>query len=43
MGTSWYYAQDQQQQGPFSVEQMRQMISSGALRGNDLVWSEGDD
>lgn len=41
MATQWYYAQNGQQFGPVPGEQMRSMISTGALRPSDLVWSDG--
>ena len=41
MANQWYYAQNGQQFGPAPGEQLRNMLSSGALRPSDLVWSEG--
>ncbi|MBL0313337.1 MAG: DUF4339 domain-containing protein [Holophagaceae bacterium] len=40
MATQWYYAQNNQQFGPIPAEQLRSMLSTGALRPSDLVWSE---
>ncbi len=41
MATQWYYAQNGQQCGPVPGEQLRNMLSTGALRSSDLVWSDG--
>lgn len=41
MANQWYYAQNGQQFGPLPGEQLRNMLSSGALRPSDLVWSDG--
>jgi len=41
MATQWYYAQNGQQCGPVPGEQLRSMLSTGALRPSDLVWSDG--
>ena len=41
MATQWYYAQNGQQFGPLPGEQLRNMLTTGALRPADLVWSEG--
>ncbi len=41
MATQWYYAQNNQQFGPIPGEQLRGMLSTGALRPSDLVWAEG--
>lgn len=35
----WYYVKDGQQQGPVSLEQLRDMVSNGSLTPNDLVWN----
>jgi hypothetical protein len=37
----WYYARDNEQQGPVSATQLRQLAHSGALAATDLVWREG--
>src|SRR5438552_12872959 len=39
--TSWYYAQSGKRSGPISLEEMRNLSSSGALRREDLVWTVG--
>ena len=41
MGSSWYYGRNGQQQGPFVLDQMREMVRNGELRPGDLVWTEG--
>jgi hypothetical protein len=40
MNSQWYYAQNGQQLGPVSGEQLRAMVASGAVRSTDLVWSD---
>ncbi len=40
-GGSWYYAVDEQQYGPVSFDQLRQMVARGTLRGSDMVWEQG--
>src|SRR5690349_25171905 len=37
----WYYAQDDEQKGPISGTDLRQLASSGKLSAEDLVWKEG--
>ncbi len=37
----WYYARNNQQQGPVSEEEFRQLATSGGLKPTDLVWREG--
>lgn len=37
----WYYAQNNQQQGPVPLETLRQMYAGGQLQGTDLVWTSG--
>jgi hypothetical protein len=37
----WYTGRDGRQEGPFSDERIRELIASGAVRGDTLVWSEG--
>ena len=39
--TQWYFARSGQQQGPVSLEVLRQMIASSQLSAGDLVWCEG--
>jgi hypothetical protein len=37
----WYIAKDGNAQGPFSEDQIRQLIGSGELSNTTLVWHEG--
>jgi len=37
----WYYAQDDEQKGPVSGAELRELASSGKLAGDDLIWREG--
>jgi hypothetical protein len=37
----WYTGRDGRQEGPFSDERIRELIASGAVRGDTLVWSDG--
>ena len=37
----WYYARNNQQVGPLSLEQLQAMVRSGDLRAADRVWGEG--
>jgi GYF domain 2 len=37
----WYTGRDGRQEGPFSDERLRELIASGAVRGDTLVWSDG--
>ena len=41
MGSSWYLYKNDQQQGPFSREELDQKAQSGAFGPADLVWTEG--
>ena len=41
MSEQWYYGQDGVQKGPVGIDQIQQLIRSGHLRGEDLVWREG--
>jgi len=38
---TWYYTIRGEQQGPISQEELTELARSGALRREDLVWSEG--
>lgn len=38
---SWFYASNGQQQGPYPEAQLRDLIASGTVRSDTLVWSEG--
>ncbi len=37
----WYYAQDDEQKGPVSAAELRQLASSGRIGPQNLVWKEG--
>lgn len=41
MGAAWYYVKDEQQVGPVSGEQLKQLATSGQLAPGDLVWKDG--
>jgi len=38
---SWFYADRGQQQRPFPGAQFRELIASGRVRPDTLVWTEG--
>ena len=38
---TWYYAQNNQQLGPVSLEALRGMVASGQVGAGDLVWTQG--
>jgi len=38
---SWFFASQGQQQGPYPEAQLRELIASGAITAETLVWSEG--
>jgi hypothetical protein len=37
----WYYAKGNQQQGPVSLQAIQEMVRSGQIQPNDLVWRSG--
>ncbi|MEO0793532.1 MAG: DUF975 family protein [Verrucomicrobiota bacterium] len=37
----WYYSANNQQQGPVSEEQLKQLASTGVINDQSLVWREG--
>jgi hypothetical protein len=37
----WYYAQQGQQRGPVELPELQQLLSSGQVSGQELVWTEG--
>src|SRR5262245_34615342 len=37
----WYYTTNNQQMGPVSWDELRQLASSGLLHPTDMVWKEG--
>jgi hypothetical protein len=41
MGMLWHYVQNGKSLGPVPEEQLKALLSSGALRPTDLVWHEG--
>jgi len=41
MAKKWYYAEQGQQQGPVSEEELKKRLRSGQLEPTDLVWSRG--
>lgn len=38
---NWFYALNNQQQGPITDEQLDQLIRGGVVRSDTLVWHEG--
>lgn len=40
---TWYYAADGQKAGPVTLEEMRRLKQSGAIRPDTLVWTTGMD
>lgn len=38
-GSDWYYSLDDERKGPFSFEQIVQMIGSGVIQYETLVWN----
>lgn len=41
MSKDWYYTKDNEKYGPFEANQIIDLIRSGALNYNTLVWNEG--
>lgn len=41
MQDQWFYVKDGQQYGPVTLAQLKQLATSGRLRRDDLLWSEG--
>ena len=39
--SDWFYAKGAQQHGPVPADELRQLIATGAVTANDLVWREG--
>ncbi len=37
----WYYARNDQQFGPVSAAELKQLVSAGRLSPDDLLWREG--
>jgi hypothetical protein len=38
---TWYYAQNNQQLGPVTLDALRQMVAGGQVGPADLVWTQG--
>ncbi len=38
---NWYFAQDGQQNGPYSDETLQELVNSGSVNAATLVWREG--
>lgn len=36
---NWYYAKDGQRQGPVSLAELKELVTTGALHGEDLIWN----
>ena len=43
MNDNWHYGHDGQRFGPVSIEELRQLVASGMLCADDLVWRTGLD
>jgi uncharacterized membrane protein YiaA len=41
MSNEWYYAVDGRQAGPVAETLLKQLVGSGQIRAQDLVWREG--
>lgn len=41
MPAEWYYTSNKQQMGPVSWEELQQLATSGLLKPQDLVWTDG--
>jgi hypothetical protein len=37
----WYYAEDKQQKGPVAEDQFAELVRSGVIRADTLVWRQG--
>src|SRR5687767_4076431 len=38
---AWYYASGGQQRGPVKTAQLKQLVTAGELKAEDLVWCDG--
>jgi hypothetical protein len=38
---SWFFARDGQQHGPVTDDELNEMLATGALSHDALVWTEG--
>ncbi len=43
MARQWYYATGDEQHGPVSAAEMRQLAADGELGPDDLIWTDGMD
>lgn len=41
VGDEWYYTEFDQQHGPVTTADLKQLASSGRLKQSDLVWTDG--
>jgi hypothetical protein len=41
MARNWHYIRGNQQAGPLSAAELRQLATSGQLSPTDMVWTEG--
>ena len=41
MASEWYYLENNQQQGPVSSAQLKQLAADGRLQPDSLIWKEG--
>jgi hypothetical protein len=41
MATDWYFARNDEQRGPHSSAELKELAAIGDLRPTDLVWREG--
>ena len=41
MADQWYYTRNKQQQGPVSLEQLKQLAAGGQLQPTDMIWKDG--
>ena len=40
-GAQWFYARDNERQGPVTAETIRHLLQAQAIDGDTLIWSEG--
>jgi len=43
MSEQWYLYQNQQQKGPYSLNQLKQAAGQGSIRREDMLWTKGMD
>ncbi len=41
MGQIWYYSRGENQEGPVPIEQLQELLRTGAIQPDNLVWTEG--